>query len=239
MPAEFLRDVVIEDRKKGRRLSMLPVSIAAHAIAGMAVLIVPLAADVEPPPVARLLPDYMSAMPVPPPPPPSPIVRTSPAPSSTAAPTAAPERIAEEVPTSPPAIGVPPVAGGLPDGGVVPGTGTSVVAPPPPPPPPPPDPPVRQIYHAGGDIKPPRKIVDVAPVYPEIARSAGVGGLVILEATINEEGIVEQVRVLRSTPLLEAAAIAAVKRWRYTPTLLNGKPVAVLMTVTVNFQLRD
>ena len=64
-------------------------------------------------------------------------------------------------------------------------------------------------------------------------------GVVILEAVINERGTIERVRVLKSVPLLDGAAIAAVKDWRYTPTLLNGVPVSVLMTITVNFTLQD
>ena len=62
-------------------------------------------------------------------------------------------------------------------------------------------------------------------------------GTVILEAVINERGAIERVRVLRSVPLLDAAAITAVQNWRYTPTLLNGVPVSVLMTITINFRL--
>jgi protein TonB len=61
---------------------------------------------------------------------------------------------------------------------------------------------------------------------------------VILEAVINERGVVERLRVLKSVPLLDAAAMDAVSRWRYTPTLLNGTPVAVLMTITINFTLK-
>jgi protein TonB len=56
---------------------------------------------------------------------------------------------------------------------------------------------------------------------------------------INERGLVERVKVLRSAPLLDAAAVEAVAQWRYTPTLLNGSPVSVLMTITLNFTLRD
>ncbi len=63
-------------------------------------------------------------------------------------------------------------------------------------------------------------------------------GVVILEAVINVRGEVERLRVLRSEPLLDRAAIDAVQRWRYTPTLLNGSPVPVLVTVTVRFALR-
>ena len=82
-------------------------------------------------------------------------------------------------------------------------------------------------------MREPKKISDVRPVYPAIAQAAKVEGMVILEAVINERGVVERLKVLRSVPLLDAAAIEAVQKWRYTPTLLNGTPVSVLMTITV------
>ena len=59
----------------------------------------------------------------------------------------------------------------------------------------------------------------------------------IIEARIEGDGHVSDARVLRSIPLLDAAALDAVKQWQYTPTLLNGVPVPVIMTVTVNFTL--
>jgi protein TonB len=90
----------------------------------------------------------------------------------------------------------------------------------------------------GGNIKPPMKIKDVPPTYPPIAQSARVQGIVIIEATIGPSGQVQEARVLRSIPLLDQAALDAVKQWQYTPTLLNGVPVPVIMTVTVNFTLR-
>ena len=62
--------------------------------------------------------------------------------------------------------------------------------------------------------------------------------MVILECTIATDGRVIDVRILRGHPLFDAAAAAAVERWVYKPTLLNGVPVSVLMTVTVVFQLR-
>ena len=77
----------------------------------------------------------------------------------------------------------------------------------------------------------------MAPRYPVIAQQSKVQGLVILEAVISEDGAVESLRVLRSQPLLDAAALEAVRQWRFTPTLLNGQPVPVVMTVTVNFSL--
>ena len=105
--------------------------------------------------------------------------------------------------------------------------------PPPPPPPPPPAAPVR----VGGAIKPPVKTRDVAPQYPSIAQSARVQGVVIIEATIGPDGLVQDARVLRSIPLLDNAALDAVRQWEFSPTLLNGVPVPVIMTVTVNFTL--
>jgi protein TonB len=90
----------------------------------------------------------------------------------------------------------------------------------------------------GGNIKPPTKTKDVRPVYPAIAQSARVQGVVIVEATIGPDGRVAEAKVLRSIPLLDAAALDAVKQWVFTPTLLNGTAVPVIMTVTVNFTLQ-
>lgn len=108
------------------------------------------------------------------------------------------------------------------------------VAAPPPPPPPPPTQPVR----VGGNIKPPQKVKHVNPVYPPIAQSARVQGIVIIEATIGPSGAVQDAKVLRSIPLLDQAALDAVRQWQFTPTLLNGVPVPVIMTVTVQFTLQ-
>jgi protein TonB len=124
------------------------------------------------------------------------------------------------------------------EGGVVGGVAGGIVGglaeAPPPPPPPPPAAPVR----VGGNIKPPNKVKDVKPVYPAIAQSARVQGVVIIEATIGPNGAVQEAKVLRSIPLLDAAALDAVRQWQFTPTLLNGVPVPVIMTVTVNFTLQ-
>ena len=102
-----------------------------------------------------------------------------------------------------------------------------------------PPPQVAGTYRPGGAIREPRKIRDSPAVYPEVARAAKIEGVVILEATIDERGVVTDARVLRSEPLLDAAALTALKQWRYTPTLLNGVPVRVLMTVTFRFSLGD
>jgi len=95
------------------------------------------------------------------------------------------------------------------------------------------DPPLR----IGGHIKEPRKIKDVRPVYPDIALSARVQGIVIIEAQIDQDGKVNNARVIRPVALLDQAALDAVLQWEFEPVLLNGQPVPVIMTVTVNFTL--
>jgi protein TonB len=123
------------------------------------------------------------------------------------------------------------VEGGIP-GGVVGGVVGGLPDAPPPPPPPP-----AQPVRVGGQIKQPTKTKHVAPVYPPIAQSARVQGVVIIEAVIGPNGKVQDARVLRSIPLLDQAALDAVKQWEFTPTLLNNVPVPVIMTVTVQFTL--
>ena len=87
----------------------------------------------------------------------------------------------------------------------------------------------------GGRVMPPKKIKDVAPVYPALARSTGVFGAVTIEATIGSDGKVVDAKVVHSIPLLDQAALDAVRQWEYLPTMLNGVPVPVLVTVTINF----
>ena len=94
-----------------------------------------------------------------------------------------------------------------------------------------------QPIRIGGTIAVPTKVRDVRPDYPAEARAANVSGVVIVEAVIDANGAVADARVLRSIPLLDEPALAAVRQWQYTPTLLNGVPHPVIMTVTINFQL--
>jgi protein TonB len=89
----------------------------------------------------------------------------------------------------------------------------------------------------GGDIAPPTLVYRVNPDYPLIAISAKKEGIVILEATVNADGVVTDVRVLRSEPLLDRAAVDAVKQWRYSPLQLNGRAEPFILTVTVSFSL--
>jgi TonB family protein len=136
--------------------------------------------------------------------------------------------------------------------------GRSPMIPPPPPPPPvPPQPPRAPQAGAapqpprtpllapdwpapvrvGGGIEAPRKLTHVDPIYPPIAQSARVQGVVILEVLIAPDGKVAETHVLRSIPLLDQAATDSVRQWVFEPTHLNGAPVPVMMTVTVNFSL--
>ena len=221
------------------RWFMLPVSAAAHVAAFLVTLIVPLATGVAAPAPwpASSTPDFLVAAPAPPPP----IVRTAAGPApSTGAPTKAPDGIVKNPPDPPAGPSVGDTIGepfgpstGLPDGLM----GTDLTSLPLPAPPPAPAPPAA--YRTGGMIREPRKLAGVPPVYPEAARLAKIEGIVILEATIDERGFVTDARVLRSVPFLDAAALAALRQWRYTPTLLNGVPVRVLMTVTFRFSLGD
>jgi TonB family protein len=87
----------------------------------------------------------------------------------------------------------------------------------------------------GGRILPPKKIKDVPPIYPAIAKSAHVAGIVTIEATIGPDGKVIDATVVKSIPMLDQAALDAVRQWEYLPTMLNGVPVPALLTVTVNF----
>lgn len=105
------------------------------------------------------------------------------------------------------------------------------------PPPPPPPPAAAKPVRVGGDIAEPRLVHRVNPEYPPIAISARKEGVVILEATVDANGAVDPVKVLRSEPLLDKAAVDAVKQWRYAPLQLNGIAHPFILTVTVSFNL--
>lgn len=103
----------------------------------------------------------------------------------------------------------------------------------------PPWPAAEGAVRVGGNVRAPMQMRRVAPVYPPDARADGVQGAVIMEALIGEDGRVRDVRVLRSIPRLDQAAVDAVKQWEYQPMLLNGAAVPIVMTVTVQFTLKS
>jgi TonB family protein len=99
--------------------------------------------------------------------------------------------------------------------------------------------PKRRPTELGWRIVAPRKTKNVLPVYPPKLIQERVQGVVRVEALVTSTGCVAEATVTRAVhPLLDASAVVAVSQWEYTPTLLNGQPVPVIMTVTVNYSLR-
>ena len=222
------------------RLSALPVSIAVHTLVIAAIIVIPpFATDVLP--LVQATDVFWTPAILPPSPPPSPVAtarQAEPAADAEAAttPLEAPAGVSRErlIVTEPP-VDAPAIdaSGAIPGAGVPGGTGTVL------PDAPQPVAPAAAPVPAGALVTPPVKVRDVSPVYPETARLAKVEGFVIIEAVIGVGGDVQETKVLKSTqPLLAEAAVAAVRQWKYTPTRLGGRPVPVVMTVTVNFRLR-
>lgn len=108
----------------------------------------------------------------------------------------------------------------------------------PPPPSPPPPPPGSRI-RLGGNIQQTMLLTQVRPIYPPEAKEKRIQGIVILEVVVGKEGDVESVKVISGHPLLQQSAVDAVSQWKYRPTLLNGEPVEVVTTVTVNFAFQQ
>lgn len=230
MPRDLFGDVTRPSISIGsRKWYTLPISLLSHALTIAALAAVSLLTPVLPTVLAdQDLSAMLISMPrIPDAPKPRPRPRADPVANPNAAPLLAPDRIAPESrgDQSGQDAPVPGFIGG------VEATEIELVAPPQIEPPP--SVPVR----AGVDVRQPKKIHDVRPVYPPLALTARVEGMVIIEATIDVDGGVTSARILRSHPLLDEAALDAVRQWRFTPTLLNGVPVPVILTVTVAFQL--
>ena len=191
------------------------------------------------------------APPPPPPPPPAPAAalkvqapkRVFMSNGKLVAPTVIPKEIAniKEAPLPPDAVGG--VAGGVPGGvpggqlggvigGVIGGIGPTrkEIAPPEP---------VKRIVRVGGRVRPPKLIQRVTPEYPALARMAHVSGDVIIEAILDEQGNVTEMKIVSGPPLLYQAALEALAKWKYEPTYLNDEPVSVQLNVTVSFRLNN
>jgi periplasmic protein TonB len=228
------------ERKAGPRRSKWTIagSFVAHTVLLLALLVLPVLSAfdtyvVQARNIAFVVPPapVMPAVPVAPP------KTATPVPSEIkiAAPTAPPQNEVKVEPSL--VVGPPAPPGSLPMGdgrAPIPGSDRSAVNIPSEPPPPV----VIKPMPVGGNIKAPARLSYADPIYPQIAIAAKIEGMVILEATIDESGVVRDVKVLRSIPMLDQAAMDAVKRWRYTPTRLNGVAVPILLTVTVTFSLR-
>ncbi len=230
MPRDLFGDVTRPSISIGnRKWYTVPVSLMSHAIVLATIVIVPILAA---PMMPGVLDDTSLARfidIVPPTPPPAPrkqpeIKPVEPAGPPTVAPTGfsrEPEIIREVE------VEVPGVIGGTEN------IETILTPPPVVKPPEPAQGPVR----VGGSIRQPVKIGGADPAYPPMAQAARIQGIVIIEATLAADGRVMNARILRSVPMLDPAALDAVRTWQYTPTLLNGVPVPVIMTVTVTFTL--
>jgi periplasmic protein TonB len=237
-----------------------PVSLLLHAVLVVLLVVVPVLRSEAPAPVRATHAFFVApaslTVPLAPPPPPAaapaarrsaarPSVRSAaPAPSRFTAPVEVPEPVVAAASAAAPAVpddaaprgeagGAP---GGLPGGapgGVTGGIVGGVIGGVAPPAPVAPVAPVR----VGGEIREPRKIRHVTPVYPDLAVAAHVHGSVILECLVSPQGQVTDVKLVRGIPLLNTSAMDAVKQWLYTPTLKDGVPVPVILTVTVRFDL--
>jgi protein TonB len=230
---------------EARRSATVGVSLVLHATLVFAALVVPLLLDSNLPAPNEAIRAFFVAPPEvapPPPPPPPPAAASS---LRTAKPVTQPAALEParfvapiEMPSELPKeegleLGVEGgVAGGV-EGGVPGGVVGGVVGGLPDMPPPP----AAKVVRIGGQIVAPKLMRSVQPVYPEIAKLSRVQGLVILEALVGTNGAVKTVKVLRGNPLLEEAAMEAVRQWRYQPLLLNGEPTEFILSVTVMFTL--
>ena len=223
-----------------------PLSLAAHAAFVLVLVIIPLLRPIGPPPIridgAFLAPARV--LPLPPPPPPGRSssvkrsgriapVQTRPAfdAGKMVSPVEIPTGVADELI---PGFGID---GGVPDGipggvdnGIISGPVLNILAPlvgdtPEP-------------VAAVGDIRPPRLLKKVDPLYPDLARESRTEGIVIIEAQTDTYGRVSGARILRSVPLLDEAALEAVRQWVYEPMIVNGRPRGVVFTVSVRFVLK-
>jgi protein TonB len=222
-----------------RRSVTLPVSILLHTAGAVALVVIPLLASDAIPEVQSgvraFLVEPLSVSPPPPPPAalaaaaPRVIPKPQPKQEAFVAPVEIPTEIRPEQALDLGADNSAPggVEGGVP-GGVVGGiVGGLPEAPPP----------TAAPIRVGGSIREPRRLSAVPPVYPELAMMARLQGTVVIEATVNEHGRVVNVNLIEGLPMLSDAALEAVKKWVYSPTLLNGVPTPIIMTVTVRFKL--
>ncbi|HEY3130791.1 MAG TPA: energy transducer TonB [Acidobacteriota bacterium] len=252
----MFESAILEGNLKTRsRQSTFLLSVVLHLAVIIALIVVPLVFIQPLPEIPPLLvPIILTPLPAPPPASSNAKAGAATKPKiaiedSFVAPPRVPDRLPEPVPADVPDLsqlvsgdysgpkGVTPGAG---PGG--PGGSNAVVVGAPPvvrlPPPPAPLPQRRApIRVSSGAIA--AKLIDrVDPIYPPLARQARVQGIVVLQILVDEQGNVREVTVISGHALLNQAAIDAVQQWRYTPTYLNGAPVAVKATITVNFVLR-
>jgi protein TonB len=241
----FKESFVPDARNFGSSAWILPLSAGVHAAIVAGLIILPLIGRADLPRFEVKAHAFLAvpAPPSPPPPPPRKAagaragrikavhIKTAVDSGKLIAPVRIPDEIAEEpMPDSGFEGGIEGgVDGGIPGGALdsVLGPGLNVVLGP-----------VEEPVRAIGDVKPPKLLRQVDPIYPEIARQARIEGIVIIEAKTDIYGRVRGLRLLRSIPLLDQAALDAVGRWVYEPLIIAGRPRGVVFTVTVRFTLK-
>src|SRR5579859_542488 len=186
--------------------------------------------------------------PPPPPPPPAPaapvrVIKRISAEDLMKAPTVIPKTISrvKDEPEPPPSVSagvVGGVPGGMP-GGTPGGVLGGIISSSAPPPPPPPRAATPKRIIVGGQVEAAKLLVHPNPEYPPLAKMARIQGTVKLEAVISKDGTIQDLKAVSGHPLLRQAAMEAVARWRYQPTLLNGEPVEVVTEIDVNFTLSE
>lgn len=232
MPRDLFADVVRPSISSStRKWYLVPLSLLSHSAIAVLLIALPiLAPAIMPAVLANDGPIWIAALPAPPPPPvPSRRDPVPPAVDRNLAPVDAPSSIAKEPVELRDFVDTPIV-------GLIGGSDNleRVLGPPPPAAVPPQ---TQTPIRVGSTVRSPQKIRHADPVYPQIAQAARIQGVVIIEATIGADGRVVNARILRSLPMLDQSALDAVRQWEFMPSLLNGVPVPVIMTVTVNFTL--
>lgn len=235
MPRTLFDQTLAPRSRNARPLGTLSLSIVLHAGALTFLLALQLTSSIRALDIAPPLRAFVAPPASVPEPPPARVAARSATAAVATAPVVEPETISAEPPfvVRPAAPGVPTGLAMGPPGDVGSLLSAGAALTPMNAPPPAPDP-----KRVGGEIRAPARLVYVPPEYPSLARTARVEGEVVLEATIDEAGVVRDVKVLHSIPFLDRAAIDAVSRWRYSPTLLNGQAVAVILQVRVRFTLK-
>jgi len=226
----------MSNRPKARKPWSLAVSVIVQALIIGVLIVIPLIFTEALP--SAMLGTFLVAPPPPAPPPPPAAVVKQPKTNfakvvhtqAMVAPTVIPKKVEVVKDEAAPAVNSDQgVVGGL--GNTLGGLGNAAGPAPPPPPPTP------QRIHVGGNVEAAALVNKVTPSYPPIARSAHVQGTVILHAVISKEGTIQELKFVSGPALLMQSAMAAVKEWRYRPTLLNGQPVEVDTTIDVVFSM--
>ena len=232
----------VNSQARTRKPWTVGASLAIQALLVLTAFLVPLLhiARLEPPP--RDLPLFVMLKPVTEMPRPTHLVTAAhAAPRVFRNPITAPARVPDRIVMTPDASALLSADNPTPfsGSGAVPGFPLNVISTPPPNPSTPKPPPVtpHEPLRVSNGIQQANLIYAPKPAYPQLAKSARVQGTIKLQAIITVDGSIKNLRLISGPPLLANAALDAVRRWQYKPTMLNGSPVEVITEIDVNFTL--